>query len=318
MAIFVNNRSALRFWSLATVSLDEVTRESTITCIRGATSSLAKVREDDLEAFGGGSYVVHLAVVDAGQRRKTRRIVTHLRSAPYPQGAFRRYARGVYVASPELCFLEAASFLSFFQLVKFGFLICGTYTLNPDAEELNCRPSFTNKRKILSFIDRMGTTRSCRVAKRALELVAEGSASPRETETAILLAAPSRMGGYGFELPRLNYRIDFTEDQRRMFGRQFVVLDLYWPQFGVAIEYDGEDGHSAFEDVARDRRKSSEMAYLGITVVRVDKRQMANAYQVQVLARKCARLMGRYMRKMEPDQMRKKEALFDAVMRRSS
>ena len=315
MAVFVNNKSALRFWCNVMTSLDDVCDSTTICDVKNASTSIEGIPEEELAKFDIEKHKLHVLVPNASQRRSSKNMVCHARCLPYPNGAFRRCSHGVYVASPELCFFEMASSLPFFKLVEFGFLLCGTYTLNPAAVDPNCRQPLSSKRKLSSFIDRMGTARGCKVARKALSLVLEGSASVRETKTAILLCAPTKMGGYGFKAPEMNYRIDFSEEEQRMFGRPYVVLDLYLSEYHFGIEYDGEKGHSEERDLSRDRRKSSELNYCGINVVRVDKEQLANAYQVYVLAKKCMRIMGLYLRKPTKEQWNRKQDLFDAVMR---
>lgn len=47
-----------------------------------------------------------------------------------------------FVVRPETLFVEAATFLSFINLLQLGFELCGTYTASIQ------RPSFTNRIKI--------------------------------------------------------------------------------------------------------------------------------------------------------------------------
>lgn len=315
MALYVNNKTAMRFWCMEEFSLDNSTSSSSVRRVEGAASSLRGIDAEVLARFGSNGHKIHLLVGKASQRSRSPRIVYHVRTCPYPTGAFRRLAPGVLVASPELVFFEMANELFFYKLVEFGFLLCGTYTVNPNAIAPNGREPLTTKRKLASFIERMGTARGCSIARKALDFVFENSASPRETKTAILLCMPSRLGGYGFSEPQMNYRFDFSAEEQRLFGKSFVVLDLYWPNCRFGIEYDGGEHHTEDEDVSRDRRKSSELSYRGITVVRVDKEQIANPFQVYVLARKCARIMGRPFRKPTPAQIERRSQLFEAIMR---
>ena len=316
MTLYVNNRSAMRFWCMVATSINESTSASSIVSVDNADTSLHSCIAA-LPDSTGISLPVHLLVSRASQRSKSPGIVCHVRTTPYPAGAFRRFSPIVLVASPELCFFEMASELSFFKLVEFGFILCGTYTLNPDAPSKNNREPLTNKRKLGLFINRMGITRGCDIARKALDCIIEGSASPRETKLALLLCATVKQGGYGFEQPLLNYQIDFTQEERLLYGRDCVVLDLYWKDLHFGIEYDGGKGHSEEEDVSSDRRRDSELMCCGITIIRADKKQLANPYQVYVLARKCARLMGKKMRKPTAGQWENKQKLFNEIMRPS-
>ena len=315
MTLYLNNKTALRFWCMVKRSIDEATQPSGIQEVFDADASIHAIPEELLSMMGSKKQVFHLLVGRAGQRTKTNQIVFHVRTEAYPRGAFRRYSPEILIASPELCFFEMAGELPFFKLVEFGFFLCGTYTLNPDVEKPNVRLPLTSKRKLVSFAKRMGTVSGCRIAQRALNLVQEGSASPRETKTTMLLCLPVKMGGYGFTWPILNHRIDFNDNERLLFGRSYVVLDLYWPDYHLGVEYDGGDGHTDEADVSRDRRKNSELNYKGIDVIRVDKEQLSNPYQVYVLAKKIARMMHITVRKQTQLQLRHHRELFDAIMR---
>ncbi len=315
MTLYVNNKTAMRFWCMEPRPLDESTQASSLTTVKDADTTLRHISSECVSLFATERQVVHVFVDEDSRRSKSPRLVYHLREAPFPSGAFRRLSHDVLISSPELSFLEMANKLPFFKLVEYGFLLCGTYTLCPGAEDPNKRGPLTTKRKIASFIERMGKARGCAVARRALDLVLENSASPRETKTAILLCVPTRLGGYGFASPEMNYRIDFNDEERLLFRKEYVELDLYWRESHFGIEYDGGDNHSIESDVARDRRKSSELNYCGITVARVDKEQLSSPFQVFVLAKKCARIMGRSLRKPTLEQLQCRQKLFEEVMK---
>ena len=296
-------------------SIDEKTTPCSVRNVTESDASLLNVPKDAIEDICSYGQRIHVLVDNAAKRTKSSRLVFHVHNRPFPKGAFRRYSQTVLIASPELCYLEMACEVDFVKLVEVGFFMCGTYTLNPNVEKINGKDPLSTKQKILSFINRMGSVRGCAIARKALELVYEGSASPRETKMAILLCFPVKMGGYGFKPPLMNYRIDFSDEEQKLFGRPYVVLDLYWPEYHFGIEYDGGEGHSDEKGLSRDRRKSGELNYLGINVLRVDKEQLSNPYQVYVLAVKCARMMGKYLRKPTKSQWVHHRELFNKLMR---
>ena len=315
MNLYIDNLSALRFYCMVVTSLDDVSKACTKMHVTDAASTLSAVRAFDLAEYDFGEGAFHALVGDASSRSRAKSIRFHVRSTELPLGAFRKLDTGIYLASPELCFYELAGELPLPKLVEFGFLLCGTYTLNPGATTKNDRNPLTTKRKLESFALRMSDTRGRGTVMKALPFILENSASPRETKLAILLTLPVRLGGYNFGKPIMNYRIDFTKAERELFGKSHVCLDLYWPEARCGIEYDGAENHSDDDDVSRDRKKSSELSYRGITVVRVDKQQLQSAFQVYVLARKLQRIMGVAHRKPTDAQWRRKEELFDIVMR---
>lgn len=315
MNLYIDNLSALFFLSMVETSLDEVSQPCAHTTIREAVGSLAGLKAFDLSRFDTGPAPLHVMVGRQEARTSARSLACHVRTTHLPAGALRRLDANVFIASPELCFFEMATRLPFAKLVEFGYLLCGTYTVNPDAPVKNGREPLTTKRRLASFAMRMADARGRAAALKAIGLVAEGSASPRETKAAALLSFPVRLGGYGFDLPTMNYRVDFPRRERELFGKTCVVLDLFWPEHRFGIEYDGQDNHTDPRDLSRDRRKSSELQYRGIEVLRLDKQQLANPFQVSVLARKAARAMGLRFRKPTAQQWTRKEELFNALMR---
>jgi very-short-patch-repair endonuclease len=46
-------------------------------------------------------------------------------------------------------------------------------------------------------------------------------------------------------------------------------IDCYWPEFGLAVELDGRNYHSALADMEKDKLKDAKLALLGIQVIRI-------------------------------------------------
>ncbi len=65
-----------------------------------------------------------------------------------------------------------------------------------------------------TFADKMHGVNGRKNALTALKQVVDGSASPRETAVCMCLCLPYRLGGYGFEKPKLNHRIDIRRTQK--------------------------------------------------------------------------------------------------------
>lgn len=324
MKIILCKQTALRFWCKADGALGSVSSYSSLCSAEGATGALTDraavvlasvFKAPGLSEEGALPLPLHVYVGPATSRAPAKEVVRHLLSRPMPPGAFRRIGEGVFVSSPELCFLEMADEMPFHQLVEWGFLLCGTYAAHAGPEGPRRRPALTTVRKIEAFIDAAGSCRGCAMARRALDCVIEGAASPREAHLAMLMSLPTKRGGYGFPRPLMNHRIDFSNGEKSLFGRAFVVLDLYWPQYKVALEYDGEAFHSTDQRLSSDRRKEGELALRGIAVLRVDKMQMRNSNQVYVIARKLAKLMGRQLPRPTRRQWLNRQRLFTDLLR---
>ncbi len=315
MNLYIDSFSALYFYGHTPKPLDEITQPCYKNRIDDAVGSVSGLRGFDLSDITLGSDCLHVLVGNRAKRTSSKSVVCHVRSTRLPWGALRSLGGGRFIVSPELCFYELAPLLPFSKLVEVGYLLCGKYCLNDGLACGDRREPLTTKRKLESFASRMTDARGKVVVHKALQFVSENSASPRETKLAILLSFPVRLGGYGFDLPVMNYRIDFSPEEQLVFGRPYVVLDLYWPQFHFGIEYDGALSHAGERQSSRDRRKASELAYRGITVFNVDKDQVKSVQTIYALALKAARMMNVRVRVPTQKQWDAKQELFNSLMR---
>ncbi|WP_156911449.1 hypothetical protein [Arsenicicoccus bolidensis] len=96
--------------------------------------------------------------------------------------------------------------------------------------------------------------RGVRRARAALEEVREGSNSPEETRARLILADA------GFPEPSLNAPI-YDAD-----GAFVAFLDLYWEEFKVGYEYNGQWHYASEEQLERDRRRIERIEATGVQV----------------------------------------------------
>lgn len=75
------------------------------------------------------SLPLDLMVSDAGERRNNKFVTCHVAYDTYPQGSFIKVSEGMYVSSPELCFLQLAEIHDEIDLVLLGNELCGTFVL---------------------------------------------------------------------------------------------------------------------------------------------------------------------------------------------
>ena len=95
------------------------------------------------------------------------------------------------------------------------------------------------------------------VSVRDLIPLADGRAeSPMESEARLAM-----IDG-GLPIPELQYEIvDGNGELRR--------VDLAWPEYRVAVEYDGLDWHSGADAMRRDRRRSAALMDVGWVVIAI-------------------------------------------------
>lgn len=316
MDAFIDNRSALYFWCHTVSSRNEIGRPVSFLRLPDVPLRAAALRNLDFCGLDFGPEPLHIAVASAKRRLYASWVVSHVCSGPLPAGSFIRCADNILVASPERCFLQMAQSLSRPKLIELGYFLCGTYAYRPSGRIAVDKVPLTSIGGLALFLQQAGSVKGVDAAIKALAIVGNNAASPQEAKLATALALPVKAGGFGFPRPVMNHVVSYGERERQQYGKRFSVLDLYWPFAKVAIEYDGEDYHSSPEAIARDKRKGSEMAARGITVLHVDKEQLASERHLAILAEKLARAMGRRWRLPTEGQLRRRSAVFQELWHR--
>lgn len=115
---------------------------------------------------------------------------------------------------------------------------------------------------LAEMLDRHKGTPGIRKARLALEQARVGSDSAPETRLRLALTRA------GLPEPEVNPRTELLDGVVRQ-------PDLAYPEFQVAVEYEG-DGHSEAGQVVRDIAREEDFARAGWTLVRLSRRHMAN------------------------------------------
>jgi hypothetical protein len=109
---------------------------------------------------------------------------------------------------------------------------------------------------VLTLSERYPAARGIRRLRAAMDLVDGGAASPKETELRLLLIDA------GFPTPATQIPIVVN-------FHTLAVLDMGWPEFGVAAEYDGDEHRSSRQRYVWDQKRLRKLQDLGWIVVRV-------------------------------------------------
>ena len=135
----------------------------------------------------------------------------HLCRLPLSGNALQRWNESILLSSPSLAFIQEASLRSFVDTLVLGFELCGTYQQKTLATSTvyGTQP-LTSVRKIRGFLERNSRLFGAQRARAAASYLVDGSASPRETQAALLLGLPAFYGGYGLGMPSMNYEISCT------------------------------------------------------------------------------------------------------------
>lgn len=245
--------------------------------------------------FSDGS-LIHATVAHARLRRAGGGIETSVRKGPFHPRSFMRIEGGLYVSTPEMAFCEMASVLSLERLIALGFELCGTYRrastfglARYDATPL------TSPGALASFIEKSPQFKGVKKARRALSCILAGSASPRESELAMLLCLPYSLGGYGLPHPTMNAEMPLPKNVAAT-GRSSLRCDLYWPAARLDVEYDSAEFHSAERLLANDSMRRMALESMDVTSVNLTAEHLRRASLFDEAAQGIARILGKRVR----------------------
>ena len=221
--------------------------------LRRAPTRAPSLREvavaiDEVESLFPGLRLrrpAHILLAGAARCRPSELCRSSACSLELSEGSFLCVCAGVYVASPELCYLrEAACGASEPALLELGFELCGRY----QTQRTGALPSYqarplTCVRKLRAYTEMNASANGARKAAHAARWLANNSASPRETQLAIVLGLPCSQGGAGLGAPRMNYKVEASRKAQLIAHRSFFLCDLCWPEAKVDVEYQSREMH---------------------------------------------------------------------------
>lgn len=256
--------------------------------------------------------------------RKSKTMRTHVHGSALPEGSFLQFGSGLAVSSPELCFFQMALELPLVKLIELGFEFCGSYTIaeadatepeeKPVSEQPYDLPQLTNKQALKAYVERMQGVRGYKKAARALQYIADGSASPMETTLFLLLTLPYQLGGYGLPLPVLNYQVTPSQAARSSVHKNFYRCDLFWETAKLNVEYDSDVFHSGKPAIALDAKRRLDLATLGVETITVTSEQLHSVAELDLLAQHLASRLNKRLRYKEPQFSQQRRELRDCLL----
>lgn len=233
-----------------------------------------------------------------------------VRSVRFPHGSFCRISNGVYVVSPELLFLEMASLLDFFDLLLLGSELTSTYTPNDtDVRGFSSCDPLTSPQAIERLLNSLSNYVGIRKAKRAVVHLIPNAASPMETEVALLLSLPKRLGGFGLPKPVLNREIYVDKERCGGYRRNVIRFDLLWSSARYALEYDSDQWHSSVERLHADSMRRNAIRAMGFDVASITYNEVQDINKLTTIAQTLARGIGHRMRPISFEEFSKREQL---------
>lgn len=271
-----------------------------------------------LERLGLGqlSRPVQLVVPDVASRARNAQVACNVFDRRIPPAAFIDVGHGVFVESPELCFLLKARESPFEKLVETGYELSGTYRMSREHPEgmVSDQLPLASSASLRSFAARAQRLPGIKAARKALPFVLEGSASPKETHLAMISCLPGRFGGYGFSPARLNYEVPIPEKARGRGVGRICRCDLYWPEAKLDVEYDSRLHHASENDQIRDSARRTALAYQGILVISVTSEQLHARLEMDKVANAMAKRLGVRLRSRATDWETKRIRLRSSLL----
>lgn len=263
----------------------------------------------------------HALVVDKRAWKRMESVDVHILKTPLPRGAVLRIDSSCSVVSPELCFAQIAQREPFEKLLQIGFELCGSFSTavdstDPDAE-LGCFPvkNVTSAKSLARWAGLLAPRKGTGAMRKVSGHIVDGTASPMEAVTAMLLCLPCRLGGYGIPQPVANCRIDLTArsftiagtywfcEEGEMIERhglgEFRVCDLFWPKTGVAVEYDGQSGHSSRRQRAKDAQRRLDLEARGVSLITVTSGQVLSFARMEQVAKEVSSALGHRLQRRD-------------------
>lgn len=255
-SIFLSHVSALVCWAIVGhLGLDDRTRTdvcNSSTSVKNATTihSLGLLQS---KFMGRLPTPLDILVPTHGRTFKSDLVTCHLCTHDVPVGGFRRLTDHIYIASPELTFVQMGTLLTDVQLALIGMMLCGEYAIAPNqSRSLIDRRPLTTLENLRAMVDACNGIRGVTVARRALNMCMEGSRSPRESLLFLLLCHNRSMGSYELARPDINRSIDLSPAGASIVGVSQLAPDLCWFDRRTLMEYDSWDNHNTARKLADD------------------------------------------------------------------
>lgn len=222
-------------------------------------------------------------------------------------------ADDVRVYRPAVVFTQMATVLDEVGLAELGYELAGTYALDPDAPYgfvTNAVPlaEVFELRKYAQAARALGVRGAAR-ALRALELVVDGSNSPRESSIGIFLATSRARGGAGAPGFRMNVSVTLPDDLAGEIGQRVIRPDFSWPN-GTVGEYDSNQVHLTPAARARDERKRRAFRAVGMDCVTMVSGDFSSNERLNALVTDLERSLGVHRRGRASESILAKRSAF--------
>lgn len=295
MRLVLDGETAYEYWMHANpryVYEADSSRRQRLTQFDGLTSlevSQAINRQDGIPG------TLHLMVGSAGERRNSHNVECHVwsREQPLPPKSLYCIGPGLYAVSPELCLVRIAPALSYPELLHRMTNMLGLFAFDFwERMELVEREPITTIRAIDRYLHKVDGAKGIKAVRRALSCVQERSRSPRETDLCLNLGMPARQGGQALPPFEVNRRIELTDQARSLTTKRYLECDVVWMSKHTVVEYNSDEWHLNTEQTLADLEKITALQRMGMTVLPVTTRQLADYAAFKALVQGLRKALG--------------------------
>lgn len=201
----------------------------------------------------------------------------HVSSKRFSSSRFIELGDGIFIVSIELCALQAATYLSFRELVEYYFELCGAYSLGTGSStSYTERFALTSTERLKQFFNSLTRCDGLTLARKAIQCVRDGCRSPMETAFVMMLTLPKSEGGLGIKGIETDYEVQVTAAAKSLTRRKKFFMDAYLKKSRTDVEYNGFY-HDAEEDRAIDEERKNALASMGYGIVTVSRHSFMHA-----------------------------------------
>ncbi len=208
---------------------------------------------------------IHLMTSKSNERKKRKTVRCHVMSKNLRTASAVQVSPFVWVTSPELTYLLAASDLSFPKLVMVAINLCGTFYYENGIQKY--RKPIVTVQQLNRFLETVSNVKGLRNAKAALRYVSEGSNSPIETRMAAISMLPLNRGGCTLLPAKRNNFVQLSDEGRAILHRNSLCCDMVWPEQKVIVEYDSKEYHMNEDQFTYDKNRISALNLSGYRVI---------------------------------------------------
>lgn len=214
---------------------------------------------------------LEVMVFDRKNARYAMSCQCHVSSKRFSSSRFTELGDDIFIVSIELCALQAATYLSFRELVEYYFELCGAYSLGTGSStSYTERFALTSTERLKQFFNSLTRCDGLTLARKAIQCVRDGCRSPMETAFVMMLTLPKSEGGLGIKGIETDYEVQVTAAAKNLTRRKKFFMDAYLKKSRTDVEYNGFY-HDAEENRAIDEERKNALASMGYGIITVSR-----------------------------------------------